>query len=83
MLECSTTQDPSTSTTPQVPLGIEPPDFEVKFTLKGHLKAISVVKLSPDGKWIASGSSDTVISFYLHLSNHLLKNVYFSFKKSF
>ncbi|KAK4231810.1 WD40-repeat-containing domain protein [Podospora fimiseda] len=34
------------------------PDYRPHLTLKGHTAAVSQVRISPDGKWIASASAD-------------------------
>eukprot|EP01127_Copromyxa_protea_P017641 TRINITY_DN5409_c0_g1_i1.p1 TRINITY_DN5409_c0_g1~~TRINITY_DN5409_c0_g1_i1.p1 ORF type:complete len:342 (+),score=59.71 TRINITY_DN5409_c0_g1_i1:27-1052(+) len=40
------------------------PDFSFSQDLKGHLACVSAVKYSPDGKWLASCSSDKTVRIW-------------------
>ncbi|KAI5475311.1 WD repeat domain 5 [Pseudohyphozyma bogoriensis] len=46
------------------PAGPSTPAYSLKYIIKGHKKAISSVRFSPDGKFLASAAADTPIHIY-------------------
>ncbi|KAL2756844.1 hypothetical protein ACRALDRAFT_2026829 [Sodiomyces alcalophilus JCM 7366] len=55
---------PETPTPPSPPRQPVRPDYHPHMTLSGHRQAVSQVRISPDGRWIASASADGTVKIW-------------------